>query len=270
MKRILVLAMCILAICSCAVLASADDGGIYENAGDLYSAWVSQDCVPDYITGVWSTDGGHENLTFGVVKGDAGEMGRQDILALVQNDSSVTIVYQTYSRNYLYRIQKEIEETYFENGLGLVAAGVQEKENRLGFWVHVNFLDNVDTLAMIRQVTEQYGDVVSFHYVDYYMEFVDGTQPSTPTSPILVMVNPQNQMMSFGFAMMLCAIVLVFFLLMQMQKRRAMAITTTATPVVMDEHPFSEQEVEEAIRKTEVMPSESLDDRVMHSIQSDD
>ena len=268
MKRILVLAMCILAICSCAVLASADDGGIYENAGDLYSAWVSQDCVPDYITGVWSTDGGHENLTFGVVKGDAGEMGRQDILALVQNDSSVTIVYQTYSRNYLYRIQKEIEETYFENGLGLVAAGVMERENMLRFEVHTDFANNADTQAMIRHVTDQYGDAVYFSYIDTYPQFVNGTQ-TAPTGPVLVMTNPQNQMIPFGFVFGLCVIVLAFFFLIEMPRRRTMAITTTATPVVMDEHPLSEQEVKEAIRKAEVMPPESLDDRVMHSIQSD-
>jgi hypothetical protein len=33
---------------------------------------------------------------------------------------------------------------------------------------------------------------------------------------------------------------------------------------------LSRTEVEEAIRKTEIKPSESLDERVMHSIQSDD
>ena len=127
------------------VMASAQEDGVYENAGQLYEAWMRQGGVPDDITGVWSTDGGNVNLTFGVVKGEAGEKGQQEILALVRDDSSVTIAYQTYSRNYLYQIQKEIKDVYFEAGLGLVTAGVMEKENRIRFEVHTDFADNADT-----------------------------------------------------------------------------------------------------------------------------
>ena len=265
MKRILILAMCFLIMCSCAVMVSAEDSGAYENAGQLYDAWMRQGGVPDYISGVWSTDGGSINLTFGVVKGEEGEKGKQEILALIKDDSTVTIVYQTYSRNYLYRIQKEIEETYFENGLGLVAAGVKEKENRLAFWIHVDYADNVDTLAMIRQVTEQYGDVVSFAYVDYYIEHSAGKQP-TSTAPVLVMINPQNQMMSFGFAMVMCAIVLASFLLMQMQKRRVMAVAADGSAIALEKSQISQKEIEETIRKTEIQIPESLDHRVMQSV----
>lgn len=266
MKRILILAMCFLIMCSCAVMVSAEDSGAYENAGQLYDAWMRQGGVPDYISGVWSTDGGSINLTFGVVKGEEGEKGKQEILTLIKDDSTVTIVYQTYSRNYLYRIQKEIEETYFENGLGLVAAGVNEKENRLSFWVHVDYADNVDTLAMIRQVTEQYGDVVSFAYVDYYHEYSAGNQP-TSTAPVLVMTNPQNQVFPFVFVMF--GVMLAFFLFLEIQKRRVMVVAADGTPVVMDEKPITKKEVEAAIRKTEIKPTEALDDRVMRSIQSD-
>ena len=55
MKRTILLAMCFFVICTCAVTGCAADGGIYETAGELYEAWVSQDCVPAYISGVWST-----------------------------------------------------------------------------------------------------------------------------------------------------------------------------------------------------------------------
>ena len=269
MKRILVLAFCFLIVGSCAIWASADNGGIYENAGELYDAWASQNCVPDYITGVWSTDGGYENLTFGVVKGEDGEKGRQEILSLVRNDASVTIVYQTYSRNYLYRIQKEIEDAYFEAGLGLVTAGLREQENSICFEVHIDFAENTDTQAMIQQVTEQYGDAVHFCYVETYIQPVVGTQPS-PTSLVLVMTNPKNHMIPFAFAFGLCVIVLAYFFLIELPKRRALAVTTAGTSVVTNEQSISQQEIEEAIRKTEVKPSESLDERVMNSIQLDD
>lgn len=267
MKRILLMAMCFLMICACAVTASAEDSGIYETAGELYEAWVSQDCVPDYISGVWSTDGGLENLTFGVVKGADGEKGRQEILALVRDDSTVTIVYQTYSRNYLYRIQEAVVDAYFEKGLGLVTAGVSEYENKLRFEVHTDFADNADTLAMIQQVTGQYGDAVYFRYTSTYLQFVVGTQPPAPTSPVLVMTNPQNQVIPFGFAFALCAIALVSLFFIEMRRRRVVAVTADGKPVVTAEPPIREKDVENAIRQAEVKPSESLDDRVMRSIK---
>lgn len=266
MKKILFLAMSFLLICNFTIMASAQEEGVYENAGQLYDAWVSQDCVPDYISGVWSTDGGTVNLTFGVVKGVAGEEGVQEILALVKNDATVTIEYQTYSRNYLYRIQREIEDAYFEAGVGLVTAGVMERENKLRFEVHTDFADNADTQAMIQHVAEQYGDAVYFSYTDAYIQFVNGTQASTPTNPILVMVNPQNQMMSFGFAMVLCTVVLVFLLFMQIQRRRLLAVTATGGTEVVEEYPISQRELENTIRQSEVAPSEALDDCVMQSI----
>lgn len=266
MKRVISLMICLYMVCICSVMVSAEENGIYENAGQLYQAWVSQGGVPDYISGVWSTDGGTENLTFGVVKGEAGEQGKRDILALVQNDATVTIVYQTYSRNYLYRIQREIEDAYFEAGLGLVAAGVMEMENKLRFEVHTDFADNADTQAMIQQVTEQYGDAVCFSYVDTYPQFVGGTQPA-PTGPILMMPNPQNHV--FPFAFLLCGLVLAFLLFIETKRRRVLAVAANGTPMVMDEKPISIRDVETAIHKTDIKPSEALDDRVMRSIMSD-
>ena len=266
MKRVISLIICLFMLCICSVMVSAEEGGIYENAGQLYEAWVSQGGVPDYISGVWSTDGGYVNLTFGVVKGEAGEQGKQEILALVRDDSTVSIVYQTYSRNYLYRIQREIEDAYFEAGLGLVTAGVMEMENKLRFEVHTDFVDNADTQAMIQQVTGQYGDAVYFCYVDTYPQFVGGTQPA-PTGPILVMMNPQNQ--AFPFVFVIFGVTLVFLFFVEIQRRRVMAVAADGTPVVIVKKPVTKKELESAIRETDIKPSEALDDRVIRSIMSD-
>ncbi len=269
MKKFLLLVMCFLMLYSCAVSVSAVDDGTYENAGQLYADWVTRDCVPDYITGVWSTDGSTANLTFGVVKGEAGEIGRLEILELVKDDATVTIVYQTYSRNYLYRIQDAVVDAYFEAGLGLVTAGVNEYENRLCFEVHIDFAENTDTLAMIRQVTEQYGDAVCFSYTDTYPQLSLGTQSPTPTGHVLMVTNPQNQGLSWSFTLALCGFILAFFLFLQIRKQGALAITEAGTPVVINELPVGKKEVKAAIRKAEVQPSESLDNRIMQSIQLD-
>ena len=269
MKRIALLAMCCLALYVCVVTVFAEDGGIYENAGQLYEAWHSQGGVPDYISGVWSTDGSRENLTFGVVEGEAGETGRQEILDLVKDDSTVTIVYQTYSRNYLYRIQEAVVDAYFGKGLGLVTAGVSEYENKLCFEVHTDFADNADTLAMIRQVTEQYGDAVYFCFIDAYPQLVGVTQPPALTRPVLGPMNPKRQGFPFVLVVTFCMMILSCFCLAQIRRRRILLITADDASVVMDDHPVSKKESEDIIRGMRMKPSESLDDRVMRSVGLD-
>lgn len=267
MKRIFILTLCFFLMCSCAVTVSADDGGTYETAGELYEAWVSQNCVPDYISGVWSTDGGTSHLTFGLVKGEAGELGKREILALVRNDATVTIVYQTYSRNYLYRIQEEVVARYFGKDLGLVTAGVDEYENKLYFEVFVDFAENPDTLAIIQAVKTQYGDAVAFRTVDEVFQFVNGTQPPA-TGPALVVTQPQKE----GFPLVffgLFGLTAAFFFLLQAQRKRVMAVSADGIPAFMGDRPVSEKDVEDAIRKADVSPSQALDDRVMASIRSD-
>jgi hypothetical protein len=269
MKRLFVLILCLFVVFGCAAAAFAQEAGIFENARQLYDDWVSRDCVPDYITGVWSTDGGFDNLTFGVIQGEEGELGMQEILRLVHDDTTVTIVYQTYSRNYLYRIQEKIENVYFQAGVGLVSVGVDEYKNRLCLEVHTDYAENENTLAMIRQVTAQYGDAVVFLYVDTYPQFVMGTQPPVSTGPLLAMTDPRNQPFMFGILFAGCGIVLAFFLLIVMPRRRMMAANTEHTTVVVEACVINKKEVEDAVRKSSYEPSESLDERIMESVRAD-
>ena len=59
MKKIFTLILTIVFICSCSIIASAAESK-YNTAGELYEAWCEN--LPDYICGVWSTDGGANNL----------------------------------------------------------------------------------------------------------------------------------------------------------------------------------------------------------------
>ena len=268
MKKVIVGLMLAIFLCTCVFTVAAQENGIYESAGELYEAWMRQNGVPDYISGVWSTDGGSVNLTFGLVSGEEGMRGQQEILLLVRNDATVTIEYQKFSRNYLYQIQKEIEDTYFTNAnsLGLVAAGVKERENRLSLWIHADYMDSEETQEMIRKTTAQYADAVTFSYVKTYPQFVSGAV-SDPTAPVLLMTNPKNQTMSFAIALALCAVVLVCYLLMQNQRRRMLAMETNGTVVAMNEKPFTRKEIEHQIREAELAPPGALDARVMRSIE---
>ena len=267
MKRILLLAMCLLLLCSFPVAAAAEESGIYKNAGELYEAWVSGDCVPDYITAVISTDGGTDNLTFGLVEGDAGEKGRQEILALVRDDSTVTIMYQTYSRNELYRIQDQIVDEYFDKDLGLVTAGVSEGANKLLLEIKADYSENADTVEMIRKVTEQYGDKVTFRFTDSEIVPVVGTQ-MTVTNPIMVMADPSSPFSLLSFSLILCTMMLAVLLCLEMRRRRLIAANGNGASVILDSHPVCRREIEDAIRSPEAKPAEALQGRVMRSISS--
>lgn len=265
MKKILLLLLCILLMFTFPITGSAEENGIYENAGQLYEAWVSQEKVPDYISGVWSTDGGQDNLTLCLVEGETGEKGQQEILDLIIDDSTVTFVYQTYSRNYLYQIQDTVVDAYFDKKLGLVTAGVREQENKVCFEVHIDYAKNPDTLAMIRQVTDEYADAVYFSYIDSYPQLVTGTEPAS-IPPFLVMAAPQKQVMPVGFIFVSCAIAMAFLIYIEIHRRQTLALMTDGASVFFGKRSSGKKETENDIRKADIAPSESLDDRVMQSV----
>ena len=265
MKRIFLLAMSLILLCSFPVRAAAEEAGIYENAGALYEAWVSGDCVPDYITAVISTDGGTDNLTFGLVAGDAGERGRQEILDLVRNDASVTIMYQTYSRNELDGILDEIVSEYFAQDLGLVTAGVYEGANKIILEVKTDYTENPDTLQMIRDVTDRYGDRVSFSFTDSEIVPVVNTQTMV-TNPIMVIADPKSPSNLLGFSLILCSMMLAVLCYLEIRRHRLIAATGNGAVVIQESSPVSCREVADKIRSADMKPSADLQDRVMRSI----
>ena len=265
MKRILLLAMSLILLFSFPVRAAAEEAGIYENAGALYEAWVSGDCVPDYITAVISTDGGTDNLTFGLVEGEAGERGRQKILDLVRNDATVTIMYQTYSRNELDGVLDEIVNEYFAQDLGLVTAGVYEGANKIILEVKTDYAENADTLQMIRDVTDRYGDRVSFHFTDSEIVALVGTQ-TTATNPMMVMADPRSPFNLLTFSLILCSMMLAVLCCLEIRRHRLIAATGNGAVVIQESSPVSSREIADKIRSNDMKPSADLQDRVMRSI----
>ena len=75
-----------------------------KTINDLFQYWEFNG-YPDYVCGVWSTDGSENNLTVGILKTDEGENGKDEILSKIENDEAVTFEYQKYSKNYLFEIQ---------------------------------------------------------------------------------------------------------------------------------------------------------------------
>jgi len=249
MKKIITLILTIVLICSCSIIASAAEAK-YNTAGELYEAWCEN--LPDYICGVWSTDGGANNLTFGIQNNAAGNAGKQEMLDLVKNDSTLTFVYQEYSRNYLLQIQREIDE-YMKDDLGLVETALDEQNNCIGVGILTERKDDADTQNMLEEITDKYGKAVSIHYTDAIFDLTIGEEQSLQSQHFLF----------YTMGIMAVLLVGMFFVF---QKRNVLLLQTNNGATVSTATSPSTKEVENLVRKTQYdIPSE-LDQRIMNEI----
>ena len=216
--------------------------------------YIRQWCenLPDYICGVWSTDGGANNLTFGIQNNAAGNAGKQEMLDLVKNDSTLTFVYQEYSRNYLLQIQREIDE-YMKDDLGLVETALDEQNNCIGVGILTERKDDADTQNMLEEITDKYGKAVSIHYTDAIFDLTIGEEQSLQSQHFLF----------YTMGIMAVLLVGMFFVF---QKRNVLLLQTNNGATVSTATSPSTKEVENLVRKTQYdIPSE-LDQRIMNEI----
>lgn len=145
---------------SCATMASAS----YQSVYDLYAAW-EQDGYPDYVAGVYSTDGSAEHLTVQLVGDTDGALEAQ-LRGQLLDDSALTVEPGTFSHNELLQINQEIVETYMIQQPGSVVScgvgwsadggfGLSGKESR----VVVSVLAD-DVEAFTQLMKDAYGDAV--------------------------------------------------------------------------------------------------------------
>lgn len=251
MKKLFALMMAVLLICACAVTVSAEEAK-YSTAGELYEAWCEE--LPDYICGVWSTDGGYHNLTFGIQNNEAGNAGKQEMLALVEDDSSLTFVYQQFSRNYLLQIQEEIY-VYFEKDLGLVSTGLDEYNNCIELGILEERKNNADTKNMIGELRRTYGDAVSVEYTGAIYAATVGENKALYAQPLLFL--------TVGIA----AVFLSFTVLFVGKRRHMMLLGTNNGTVVSAGASPTAKDVEDMVKKSDYSIPENLDQRVMRRIE---
>lgn len=255
MRKLFSLIFSLFLICTCTMGVWAAEAQ-YSTAGDLYEAWYNN--LPDYICGVWSTDGGTTNLTFGIQNNEAGNAGKQEILELVSNDSSVTFVYQEFSRNYLLQIQKEIDG-YFEKNLGLISTGLDDIHNCIVLGVFNERKDNADTQNMIDEITAKYGKAVSVEYTDQLV-FTVGENDSNYAWLALTKQPP----MFMSMIMMLLLMIGVVFMIairrkmLILQTNHGTTVSTTRLP--------SAKDVEDMVKHSNYSAPSDLKQKVMDMI----
>ena len=130
-------------------------GETYATMGDLYQAWGGYVGYPDYVCGVWSTDGGMINMTVAVTDDKAGEQGKEEILSLLANPETVTFTTHKYSYRELLIVNDEIVAQMMVGGSPIVACGIYEMENKVQVSVPET-AENAETVA--RELSVKYGD----------------------------------------------------------------------------------------------------------------
>lgn len=255
MRKGFVISLMLLLCCTVNVCAAEAS---YSTAGDLYETWCCD--LPDYICGVWSTDGGTANLTFGIQNTTVGNAGKQEILELIEDDSTVTFVYQEFSRNYLLQIQKEIDG-YFEKDVGLVSTGLDDMNNCIAVGILKERQDNADTQNMIHEIAEKYGKAVSLEYTDKIVHTltVDDHGTHTWTSPYA------QPTLFLPLVMMAAVLIGAVFL---MTARRKMLFLQTAPDAVASVTPLSSKEVEDMVKNSDCNIPSDLKQKVMTAIHN--
>ena len=267
MKKIIVFLFAVLLSVGC----FATDVQTYANAGELYQAWAEN--FPDYICGVWSTDGGMTNLTFSVLEGEIGEAGKQEILALVEDDSTVTFEYGTVSRNYLVQVQEELLP-YFEKNIGLVSSGVYEMENRIGLGILQDKKDSPEIAEMLDELKAEYGDIF---FVEYTADGIDLLVAPLPN--VNLTYSSENKVMVEGkdsttekeatlpvWCFAIAGIVMATVALVLVLRKNSAAVRVTNAGNIT-ESCLSCNDVEEMVKESKLNVSKELDEKVLNDIE---
>jgi len=248
MRKLCVFVMSVLLICLWTVGVSAEKGK-YRNGGELYEAWCED--LPDYICGVWSTDGGTENLTFGIQNNAAGNAGKAEMLELVEDDGSLTFVYQVYGRKELLRIQREIQ-VYFEKDLGLIFTALEEKGNCIQLGILETRKNDGDTKEMIREIIREYGDAVSVVYTGQIHTVTVGNGGMEQ----LLILQP-------GILLLL---ILAAGAFLAVRRKRLLLVQTGKGTAVSEGAALSDREIQARVRSSAYAVPPELDQKVLDAV----
>ena len=128
---------------------------------ELFMSWKND--YPEYVCGVWSTDGTDQHMAVGILNNDLGEKGKQEILAQIEDDENVTFVYQKYSHSELLKVIDEIVP-YLDEKSGLASFGLDDINN----CINVDIVKEDVSDDFLNMLSEKYGDKVAVNYLDEY------------------------------------------------------------------------------------------------------
>lgn len=259
MKKMCVILSVVLLMFSVSVPVFAADE--YANADALYQAWYGN--LPDYITGVWSTDGSQYNLTFGIRADVDVKAVKEEILSLVKDDKSVSFAVQKYSYNELKAINDELLPYFLspENDAdyGLVSMGVYEMENMVQIEILEARKDDPVTVAFVKEITEKYGDAVSIAYAENYVQTTIGIDSTIPDK------SSPEVWFSIAAAVLLCFMGVLVYM---KKKQSTVVLQTVGGAAVTASEPLSVKDVERMVCDSGETVPDTLTQKIMQKIDN--
>lgn len=261
MKKITALFTLILLSFSFCFSCSAE--AVFETAGELYQSWAGVENFPEYVCGVWNTNGSTDNLTISVLDTKEGNDGKAEILELIENDSTVTFAYGEYSRNYLAHTLNEVTKLFKTNDEhGIVAAALLDKENRIKLTVIDEYENSKESKETLDNLKAQYGEVfiISYEKEPVYSDdaaFISSTD-----------ISIHDEKPTPDFTTILLLLILVFSVTFMVIRKRRQALLKTTTGDVITSTVPTQKEIENLIKNSEITYPENLDKKISDAIDS--
>lgn len=243
----------------------------FQTAGDLFQYWMSgksfpESPYPDYVTGVWSTDGSADQLTFGVTKDEAGEAGKAEILSYIVDDSTVTFAYQSFPHHELMKVQRSLVSS-MNDETGAYAMGVHDMENRVVISINVSA---PGAEAFMEECFAAYGDRVAFEEgegIFLTLETgVDGTGGVPATG--LVQETGLNKPNLLPLVCLLAALLLSLGVLTILRNRRSRTAVTAEGEHVAAAS-VTEGEIKTALKENLAAPPAALDKKILAAAEKE-
>lgn len=135
----------------------------FETASELSQYW-SETGYPSYICGVfvWNQFPDKMVVAFGITDDEAGKAGQEEILALIEDKSTIHFVTQKYTYAQMLSVKENLISylTSHYEMLGEWNVGIRQSKN----YVYVNLWENEKNLDVIErfknEVYEKYGDMI--------------------------------------------------------------------------------------------------------------
>ena len=263
MKRIIAILIAVILLIAFTLPCCAE--AVFETAWDLAQLWAPSN-YPDYVCGVWSTDGSARNLTIAVLDTDEGNRGKQEILDLIEDDSTVTFTYGEYSRNYLTDVQGELSALFKTNEEhGLNGTALLEDTGKINLLILKDYEGNKKTEAMLKDLTSQYGDIFIVSYCDGFVEENLAVTPPV-TTPITDSTTDRKIHPSVTTIALL--LILIFSVAFMVVRKRKTAVMQNITGETATCSPPTETDIENAIKNANVEFPKALDETIMDKIET--
>lgn len=267
MKKLISILLAIFLIGTFSVTAFAEEEK-FEKMKDLNNYWAVNDAYPDWFCGVWTETGSLNNLVVAVLDTEEGNRGKQEILDLIEDDSSVTFTYGDYSRNYLIGVKESFTYETFQE-LGLSYTAFLDDQGRIELGILKDKKDDTVALEKLQEIKEQYGDIFVVKYVDGLISNDMLYIEDIPAVQYTVITEAQSKPSYFIYIAVAVSLLLSLICITILAKqRKAFLLQTHTGHTVNYPVPLSAKEVESVVRNTELEVPSDLDEKVMKEIEN--